>query len=76
MEAENFERALRGFVRRKPFESFMIRFVAGSAITVDHPEAVVFRGGVAVYVSVQGEPTLFDHRSVSHLSNTVDAASA
>ena len=75
MEPENFERRA-GFVRRKPFGSFTIHFVDGNAITVDHPEAVVFRGGTAVYISVQGEPTLFDHRTVSHLSNAVDAASA
>lgn len=74
MEAANFERSLRAFVRRKQFKSFMIRFVDGSTITVDHPEALILRGGVAVYVSAQGEPTLFDHHSVSQLSNPVNAA--
>lgn len=73
MEAEDFERSLRAFVRRRPFESFMIRFVDGSTLTVDHPEALVLRGGLAVDVSAQGDPTRFDHRSVSQLSNPVDA---
>jgi hypothetical protein len=76
MEPESFDRSLRGFVRRRPFESFQIRFVDGESITIDHPEAVVFRGGVAVYISPRGEPTLFDHRSVSTLNNVPDAASA
>lgn len=76
MESENFERSLRAFVKRRPFESFLVRFVDGSAITIDHPEALILRGGVAVYVSAAGEPTLFDHRSVSQLSGAVDAASA
>ena len=76
MEPENFERSLRSFVRRRPFESFQIRFVDGESITIDHPEAVVFRGGVAVYISARGEPTLFDHRSVSTLNNVPGAASA
>ena len=76
MEPENFDRSLRGFVWRRPFESFQIRFVDGESITIDHPEAVVFRGGVAVYISPRGEPTLFDHRTVSTLSNVPDAASA
>jgi hypothetical protein len=76
MESENFDRSLRDFVRHRPFESFQIRFVDGESITIDHPEAVVFRGGVAGYISPRGEPTLFDHRSVSTLGNVPDAASA
>jgi hypothetical protein len=76
MEPENFDRSLRGFVRRRPFESVQIRLIDGVSITIDHPEAVVFRGGVAVYISPRGEPTLFDHRSVSTLGNVPDAASA
>lgn len=76
MESEKFDRSFRDFVRRRPFEAFRIRFVDGESIAIDHPEAVVFRGGVAVYISPRGEPTLFDHRSVSTLSNVPDAASA
>ena len=76
MESETFDHSLRTFVRRRPFESFQIRFVDGESITVDHPEAVVFRGGAAVYISPRSEPTLFDHRSVSTSNNVPDAASA
>lgn len=76
MESEIFERSLRAFVRRRPFESFVVRFVDGTAVTVDHPEALVQRGGVAVFVSAAGEPILFDHRSASQLSGSLDAASA
>lgn len=76
MEADNFEVSLRGFVRRRPFAAFTVHFGDGGFVTVDHPEALVLRGGVAVYVSAAGEPTLFDHRSVSRLTNAVDAASA
>ena len=61
-------------MRRRPFEPFSVHFVDDIAVTVDHPEAMVVRGGVAVYVSAAGEPTLFDHRSVSRLTNAVDAA--
>ncbi|MGL4555212.1 MAG: hypothetical protein ACRC33_28935 [Gemmataceae bacterium] len=76
MEPDNFERSLRGFVRRRPFASFTVHFVDGDSATVDHPEALVLRGGVAVYLSAGGEPTLFDHRSVSRLTKALDAASA
>lgn len=76
MERDNFERSLRAFVKRRPFQAFLARFVDGGSITVDHPEALVTRSGVAVYFDTTGEPTLFDHRSVSQLSGIVDSASA
>ena len=67
MTAEHFDRTLRTFQKRKPFRSFRIRFVSGEHVDVDHPEAVVIRGGVGVYVSSDGAPTLFDHESVSEV---------
>ena len=67
MVAESFDQALRAYQRRKPFQSFTVEFVSGDRIEVDHPEALVVRGGIAVYVSAQGVPTLFDHESVSRL---------
>jgi hypothetical protein len=76
MEAKNFDKSLRAFVARRPFRSFTIRFVDGTAITVDHPEAVMTRGGTAVYFDSKGQPTLFDHESVSHLSHPREAKSA
>ena len=67
MVAETFERSLRGFTRRAPFRPFDVELVSGGRFTVDHPEALVFRGGVAVYVAPNGTPTLFDHEGVSRL---------
>jgi hypothetical protein len=34
---------------------------------VNHPEAVAFNGGLAVYISPNGTPSLFDAESVSQL---------
>lgn len=76
MEPENFERSLRAFTRRMPFQSFVVRFVDGNALTIDHPEALVLRGGVAVFISAAGQPTLFDYRSVSQLTTATDTATA
>ena len=67
MQAEAFERSLRGFSRSVPFEPFLVELVSGSSFTVDHPEALVFRGGLAVYIAPDGAPTLFDHEGVSRL---------
>jgi len=65
MTAENFDRTLRAFHRRAPFRPFMVELVSGSRFQVDHPEALVMRGGAAVFVAADGTPTLFDHESVS-----------
>ena len=74
MEADAFERWLRAFARRSPFQPFVVELVSGTQVGVDHPEALIFRGGVAVYISAQGVPTLFDHRSVSRLSSVAGPA--
>jgi len=76
MESENFERSLRAFARRTPFQSFVVRFVDGNSLTIDHLEALVLRGGNAAYIRASGQPTFFDHRSVSQLTTGADAAAA
>jgi len=34
---------------------------------VDHPDALVVRDGVAIYVAPGGIPVLFDHEGVSQI---------
>jgi hypothetical protein len=65
MTPENFERTLRRFQRRTPFRPFTVEMVSGDRFQVDHPEALVLRDGIAVFVAAGGIPTLFDHESVS-----------
>lgn len=67
MTPNNFERALRAFQRRKPFQPFTVELVSGDRFQVDHPEALVFRDGVAVFVAQGGVPVLFDHEGVSQM---------
>jgi hypothetical protein len=67
MQPGSFDRTLRSFQQRRPFRPFSIRFVSGEAVNVDHPEAVVVRAGVGVFVAQDGTPTLFDHDSVSEV---------
>jgi hypothetical protein len=76
MLAEAFDRTLRAFARRTPFRPFTVEFVSGTRITVDHPEALVFRGGVAVFFSPDGTPSLFDHESVSQVTGETDQAAS
>ena len=68
MQPQTFERSLRAFSQRVPFQPFAVELVSGSLVTVDHPEALVFRGGLAVYIAPDGTPSLFDHEGVSQLS--------
>jgi hypothetical protein len=65
MTEKHFEKTLREYQKRTPFRSFRVRFVDGEYIDVDHPEALITRGGVAVYLAADGTPTLFDHEGVS-----------
>ena len=68
MQPQTFERSLRAFSQRVPFQPFAVELVSGSLVTVDHPEALVFRGGLAAYIAPDGTPSLFDHEGVSQLS--------
>ena len=70
MEIDAFDRSLRAFVRRTPFEPFVVELMSGSRIQVNHPEALAFNGGLAVYIAPDGTPSLFDHDSVSRLERT------
>ncbi len=67
MEAGQFERTLRAFQRRVPFRPFTVALVNADRFQVDHPEALVLRDGVAVFIAAGGVPTLFDHTSVSQV---------
>ena len=67
MTREHLERSLRAFQRRAPFRPFTVALVNGDRFQVDHPEALVLRDGVGVFVAAGGVPTLFDHESVSQL---------
>lgn len=67
MQAEHFERTLRAFQKRAPFKVFTVELVSGNRFQVDHPEALVLRDGVAVFVARGGIPVLFDHEGVSQV---------
>jgi hypothetical protein len=67
MAPEDFERTLRAFQRRTPFKAFTVELVSGYRFQVDHPEALVFRDGVALFVAKGGVPVVFDHEGVSQV---------
>jgi hypothetical protein len=69
MNNKSFERTLRAFQRQAPFRPFTVGLVNGDRFKVDHPEALVLRRGVAVFIDAEGTPTIFDHESVSQLGD-------
>ncbi|MBW3540373.1 MAG: hypothetical protein KY476_08890 [Planctomycetes bacterium] len=73
MLAENFDQSLRGFHRRRPFRPFLVELVSGSTVRIEHPEALVYRAGSAVYIAANGEIHLFDHEGVSRISDVVES---
>lgn len=65
MEPRTFEHALEAAHRRAPFRPFTVELVGGRRVVVDRPDALVVRGGVAVFVDDKGTPTIFDHEGVT-----------
>ena len=76
MTAEHFDKTLQAYQKRRPFRSFAVRFISGEQIDVDHPEAMIIRGGIGAYVDAAGVPTLFDHESVSEVVGETERRSA
>ncbi len=76
MQTDAFERSLRAFVRRTPFQPFTVELTSGARFQVLHPEALAFNGGLAVYIGTDGTPSLFDHESVSQLVGNADPRSS
>ena len=67
MTSEHFQTTIRAFQQRTPFKSYFVELVSGHRVQVDHPEALVIRAGVGVFVSATGAPTIFDHEGVSQI---------
>lgn len=77
MTVEHFQTTIKAFQRRVPFNAYFVELVSGDRVRVDHPEALVIRGGVAVFVDAQGAPVIFDHEGVSQIIATpTDTAAA
>jgi hypothetical protein len=67
MTVDHFQTTIRAFQRRTPFQSYVVELVSGDRIQVDHPEALVIRAGVGVFVNATGAPAIFDYEGVSQI---------
>jgi hypothetical protein len=65
MTAENFNAMLDTLLNRRPFQIFTVELYGGKRFEIDHPQATVFREGLAVFLAPGPIPIWFDHESVS-----------
>ena len=65
MNAENFNKVLTEFQEARPFIVFTVETTGGRLVEVDHPGAMIVRGGVATYLGPGGRPFYFDHKTVA-----------
>ncbi len=72
----NLDNTLRALCQRAPFRPFVVELVSGSRVVVEHPEALVYRAGVAVYINPRGGLSIFDHEGVTRVSELVDSGSS
>ncbi len=67
MTADNFNIVLEALRGHKPFTVFTVELHGGRRFEVDHPNAIVIRDGVAVFLAPGGIPIWFDHDSVNQI---------
>ena len=67
MDRDTFESTLRTFKHRTPFRPFTVSLVNGERLEVDHPEALIVRDGVGMFVGPGGIPAVFDFEGVAQV---------
>lgn len=67
MDRDTFTDSITAFKRRTPFRPFTILTLAGSRHEVDHLEAIIVRGGTALFLAPGNIPVIFDHEGVSEV---------
>jgi hypothetical protein len=70
MTAENFMMMLDRLRHRQPFQVFTVELHGGERFEVDHPEALIARDGVAVFLAPGGAPHWFDHESALKIAGS------
>lgn len=67
MDRETFDATFRTFKHRTPFRPFTVSLVNGERLEIDHPEALVVRDGVGLFVGPGGVPAVFDYEGVAQV---------
>ena len=64
MNANTFESILATMVARRPFRVFKVELHNGNRFEIDHPNAVLWRDGFAIFAAPGPVPIYFDHEAV------------
>jgi hypothetical protein len=67
MDRDTFTETILAFKHRTPFRPFTVVTVSGGRHEVDHPDALVAKEGVAVFLGPGGVPVIFDYDGVSEV---------
>jgi hypothetical protein len=67
VDRDTFDSTIRTFKQRTPFRPFTVALVNGDRLEVDHPEAILVRDGVGLFLGPGGVPVVFDHEGVSQV---------
>jgi hypothetical protein len=67
MDRDTFDSTNRTFRNRTPFCPFTVSLGNGKRVEVDHPDALVVRDGVALFVGPGGVPAVFDYEGLAQM---------
>ena len=70
MKSETFEKTLRGFNERVPFRPFTVELINGRRFAINHPEALIIRKGIAVYIDPDDALVILDHEGVTQCTGS------
>jgi len=75
MTIENFQKTLAALLQRKPYSPFTVQLINGERYEIDHPSAIVFREGVAVFIAPGFVLHFFDNEGVAQVIDEMNHAS-
>ncbi len=73
MDANHFDETISTLIERSPFQIFKVELNTGEQVEIDHPRAIIVRGGRAVFLGPGTTLHIFDHESVNHVIDPTHA---
>jgi hypothetical protein len=71
MTADELERATRAFLTPRPSRPFIVEFLSGTAVLVQHPEAIHRHGDLFTCRGADGIKRVFTGEGVCHVREAV-----
>ncbi len=67
MDRKTFNDAMSQYVSFRPFHPFTVALANGDRLEIDHPDAIAFRNGTALFAGPSGTPHIFDYQGVTQI---------